>query len=85
VRNGNVKNDSWLNHAEAAAYIKKTSAALYKLTSNREIRYRKRGKSNIYKLDDLNAYLEEGVVETSTEVIRDLKFSPKRKYSLTKK
>jgi len=77
-------NSKWLNHAEAALYIKKSAAALYKLTSDRKIIYRKKGKTNIYKVSDLDMYLETGEIKTAEGVVNDLKFLPKRKYTTAK-
>ena len=78
-------NSKWLNHAEAALYIKKSAAALYKLTSDRKIIYRKKGKTNIYKVSDLDMYLDSGAIETTDEVISGLTLSPRKKYSINKK
>ena len=75
----------WLTHSEAAEYIRKTPEALYKLTSTRQIKYRKKGKANIYKQDDLDAYLESGAIETTEEVIKGLTLVPRKKYSINQK
>ena len=78
-------NSQWLNHKEAALYIKKTPAALYKLTSNRIITYRKKGKSNMYKTTDLDLYLENGVIENVDTIAGGANLLPERKYRLNKK
>lgn len=75
----------WLTHTEAAEYIRKTPEALYKLTSTRQIKYRKKGKANIYKQDDLDLYLESGAIETTGEVIKGLTLAPRKKYSINQK
>jgi len=81
---GTQKN-RWLTHKEAAEYIRKSPDALYKLTSNKEIKYTKRGKPNMYRMEDLDNYMQAGFQETADEIVRDLKLLPKRKYSITKK
>lgn len=78
------ENSKWLNHNEAAAYIKKTPAALYKLTSTRAIKFTKRGKPNYYRIEDLDAYMEAGLVKTTNEIVKEVKLTPGRNYSLTK-
>jgi hypothetical protein len=80
-----TQSNKWLTHSEAATYVRKSKAALYKLTSIRKIRYTKRGKSNMYRVEDLDFYMSAGFQETADEVVRELKLLPKRKYSLTKK
>jgi excisionase family DNA binding protein len=74
----------WLTHSEAAAYLRKTPATLYKLTSNREIKYRKRGKSNTYKIEDLDLWLEAGAIETADQLVKDVQLLTRRKHSITK-
>lgn len=75
----------WLTHKEAASYIRATPATLYKLTSTRAIKYRKKGKSNIYNIDDLENWLESGAIETANEIITGLALTPRRKHSLNQK
>ncbi len=82
----NIKEGAkWLTHLEAAKYIRKTPEALYKLTSTRQIKYRKKGKTNIYKLEDLDTYLESDAIETAEEVIKGLALAPRKKHSITQK
>lgn len=78
------ENSKWLNHNEAAAYLKKTTAALYKLSSTRAVKFSKRGKSNFYRIEDLEKYLEEGLIKTSDETVKEVQLTPRRNYSLTK-
>lgn len=85
VNQVNASTKKWLTHAEAAEYIRRSPSALYKLTSNNEIKYTKRGKPNMYRIEDLDKYMEAGLKETADEMVRELKLLPKRKYSLTKK
>lgn len=58
----------WLTHSEAAEYIRKTPAALYKITSQRLIKFSKRGKQNLYLKEYLDAYLNDGHVKTVGEI-----------------
>ena len=74
----------WLNHIEAAAYLKKTPAALYKLTSNREIKFTKRGKPNYYRIEDLDFYMQSGMVQTTDEIAKEVRLTPRKNYSITK-
>ncbi len=74
----------WLNHVEAAAYIKKTPAALYKLSSERAVKFSKRGKSNFYRIEDLEKYLEEGLIKTSDEMVKEVRLKPRKNYLKTK-
>ncbi len=78
------QNGGWLNHEEAAAYIKKTKAALYKLSSLREVKFSKRGKQNYYRTEDLDRYMNEGLIKTTDEVVKEVCLTPKKKYSITK-
>lgn len=51
---GSLKNEErWLNHAEAADYLRLSSKSLYNLCSNGKIRFYKIGRRNRYLLDDL--------------------------------
>ena len=79
-----TKNTNWLTHGEASAYLKKTPAALYKLTSTRVIKFTKRGKPNYYRIEDLDAYMEAGLVKTTNEIAKEVRLTPKRNYSITK-
>ncbi len=74
----------WLNHIEASAYLKKTPAALYKLTSNREIKFTKRGKPNYYRIEDLDFYMQSGMVQTTDEIAKEVRLTPRKNYSITK-
>lgn len=76
---GRQANLQWLTHGEAAAYLKKTPAALYKLSSERKVKYSKRGKQNYYRPEDLDVYMRDGLVATKNEVIKDIRLIPKRK------
>lgn len=78
------ENSKWLNHIEAAAYLKKTTAALYKLSSTRAVKFSKRGKSNFYRIEDLEKYLEEGLIKTTDEIVKEVCLTPRKKYSITK-
>lgn len=73
----------WLNHLEAAAYLKKTPAALYKLTSNREIKFTKRGKPNYYRIEDLDYYMQSGMVKTTDEIAKEVRLIPRKNNSRT--
>jgi hypothetical protein len=75
----------WLTHKEAAAYIMKTPAALYKLSSEKQIQYSKRGKQNYYRQEDLDVYMEAGLIKTKMEIISETKLSSKRNYNTLKK
>ena len=61
----------WLTHVEAAAYLKKTPAALYKISSMRDVKFTKRGKQNFYRVEDLDTYMEMGLVKTKDEIVRE--------------
>jgi hypothetical protein len=74
----------WLNHSEAARYIRKTPAALYKLTSERKVKYNKRGKSNYYLQENLDKYLSEGEVLSADEIKNEVNLLPKRNHFLTR-
>ncbi len=78
------QNGGWLNHEEAAAYIKKTKAALYKLSSLREVKFSKRGKQNYYRIEDLDRYMNEGLIKTTDEIVKEVCLTPKKKHSITK-
>lgn len=80
----NERKTKWLNHIEAAAYIKKTPAALYKLSSERAVKFSKRGKSNFYRIEDLEKYLEDGLIKTTGEIVKEVQLFPRKKYSITK-
>ena len=74
----------WLNHAEAAAYIKKSPAALYQLSASRALKFTKRGKQNYYRAEDLDIYMESGMVKTTDEIIKAVQLTPRKNYLLTK-
>lgn len=74
----------WLTHTEAAAYLKKTPSALYKLSSEREVKFTKRGKQNYYRIEDLDRYMEEGLVKTAGEIVKEVQSTPRKNYLLTK-
>jgi len=75
----------WLNHGEAAEYIMKTKAALYKLSSEKKVKFSKRGKQNYYRIEDLDAYMEDGFVKTEKEIISESTLMPKRNFRTLKK
>jgi len=75
----------WLTHAEASQYLRKTPDALYKLTSDKKIKYSKRGKANIFRQEWLDEYQESGTIETAKEVIRGLALAPRKKHSINQK
>lgn len=51
--------DKVLNIDEAATYIKaKGRSTIYKLTSSGELAYHKVGKANVFRVSDLDRYLE---------------------------
>lgn len=81
---GKKESSKWLNHEEAAAYIRKTPAALYKLTSSRAIKFTKRGKPNFYRIEDLDIYMENGLVKTTNEIEQKARLIPKRNHSKIK-
>lgn len=74
----------WLTHKEAAAYLKKTPAALYALSSARALKFTKRGKQNYYRVEDLDIYMDGGMIKTTTEIVQQVQLTPRKKYSLTK-
>lgn len=74
----------WLTHIEAAAYLKKTRAALYKLSSERAVKFTKRGKQNYYRVEDLDRYMEQGMIKTTDEIVKEVQLTPRKNYSLTK-
>lgn len=74
----------WLTHTEAAAYLKKTPAALYALSSARALKFTKRGKQNYYRVEDLDIYMEGGIVKTTTEILKEVQLTPRNNFSLTK-
>lgn len=78
------KPDKWLTHAEAAAYIKKSSAALYQLSASRAVKFTKRGKQNYYRAEDLDIYMERGMVKTTDEIVKEVQLTPRKNYLLTK-
>lgn len=47
----------WLNSNEAAQFLKVTPQMLWNLTSNGKVPYYKLGRSNRYRLDELEALL----------------------------
>jgi excisionase family DNA binding protein len=49
----------WLTTSEAAYYLRVSTAQLYNLTSTGNLPYYKLGRSNRYKVDDLDSYLEK--------------------------
>lgn len=83
MTNAQQKN-KWLNHEAAAEYLQKTPAALYKLSSARAVKFTKRGKQNYYRTEDLDAYMEAGLVKTADEITKEVKLSPRRNHFLTK-
>jgi hypothetical protein len=76
----NKESSKWLSHIEAAAYVKKTPAALYKLSSERKVKFSKRGKSNFYRIQDLDLYMEGGLVKTTDEIVREVSLTPRKKF-----
>lgn len=63
--------DRVLNIDEAAKYIKaKGRSTMYKLTSSGELAYCKVGKSNVFRISDLDKYLERKR-KSSVEEIRE--------------
>jgi hypothetical protein len=48
----------WLNHTDAAAYMAATPKRLYELVHARAVPVFKDGSRNVYRRDDLDAYLE---------------------------
>lgn len=77
-------NQKWLTHAEAAAYLKKSLAALYQLSASRAVKFTKRGKQNYYRVEDLDIYMEGGMVKTTTEIVKEVQLTQRKNYSLTK-
>lgn len=45
--------EKWLNHEEAADYLRLTPKGLYNLSSNGKVKFYKIGRRNRYLLDDL--------------------------------
>jgi hypothetical protein len=70
-------NTKWLNHQEAAAYIKKTPDALYKLTCSRTVKFTKRGKANFFLKTDLDVYMNGGWRKTAKELASESKLHRK--------
>lgn len=81
---GQKETTQWLNHSEAAAYLKKSPAALYQLSASRQVKFTKRGKQNYYRPEDLDIYMEAGLLKTSAEILKEVQLRPQRNYSLTK-
>jgi len=71
------ENAKWMTHAEASAYLRKSPAALYKLTCERKIKYSKRGKQNYYLPENLDKYLLEGTLPTVDEIRSGAHLKPK--------
>jgi hypothetical protein len=74
----------WLTHTQAAVYLSMTNAALYQRTSKREVNYHKRGKQNLYTVEDLDKFVEKGRVQTMSEIRSEFKLQPTKKHSITK-
>jgi len=72
----------WLTHAEAAAYIRKSIYSLYKLTSERKVKYTKRGKQNLYLIENLDIFMNEGEVKTESEISSEVKLQPRKTHSI---
>lgn len=54
-----IEKERTLNIDEAAKYINaKSRSTMYKLTSSGELAYHKVGKSNVFRIADLDRYLE---------------------------
>lgn len=53
------KISKWLDSSEAAYYLRISTAQLYNLTSTGNLPYFKLGRSNRYKAEDLDSYLEK--------------------------
>lgn len=61
--------DPWLNTEEAAAHIKRATGTLEKLrVYGGGPRYSKQGRSVRYRLSDLNAWMESGMVSSTSEL-----------------
>lgn len=66
-----VEKERCLDIDEAAKYIKaKGRSTMYKLTSSGELAYCKVGKSNVFRISDLDKYLERKR-KSSVEEIRE--------------
>jgi hypothetical protein len=60
--------DPWLNTEEAGAHIKRAPSTLEKLrVYGGGPRYSKQGRSVRYRLSDLNAWMESGLVTSTSE------------------
>ncbi len=78
------ENTKWLTHTEAAAYLKKSPAGLYQLSASRAVKFTKRGKQNYYRTEDLDIYMERGMIKTTDEIVKEVKLTPRKNYLLTK-
>ena len=53
----------WLNNKEAAKYLGRTTRHLQNLRDTRQISFSQNGKTIRYHIDDLEAYLNKGIVK----------------------
>ena len=57
----------WLNNKEASKYLGRTTRHLQNLRDTRQINFSQNGKTIRYHIDDLEAYLNKGIVKQRTE------------------
>lgn len=73
------RNEETLGIDDACKYIKAKKSQMYKLTSSGEIAFCKVGKSNVFKVSDLDRYLDRKRRKSNAEIqstvtIRSLAF-----------
>lgn len=54
----NTSKSKFLNMVEASEYLRISKNTLYSLTSGKKIRFYKHGSYNLFKKEDLDAYLD---------------------------
>ena len=59
----------WFNNKEAAKYLGRTTRHLQNLRDTRKINFSQNGKTIRYHIDDLEAYLNKGIVKQRAEGI----------------
>jgi len=71
----NIEKSRCLNIDEAAKYIQaKSRSTIYKLTSTGELAYHKVGKSDVFKISDLDKFLEKRRKSSFDEIRETVRF-----------
>ena len=65
--NSSQMNKNYINLHDAALYLCVSESKLYKLTHKREIPFLKMGRRNVFKLSDLENFIEKGRVFSHDE------------------